>query len=147
MARELEQWEANHALQVANITGVYGGKPTFSAQKYDQETAAELVKMLWQLGQSVSPELLAAAGYSQYSNDVARIANAMGSGFSGGGSSGGGGGSSRSYSSSGTPTPAPAPSPTPTAPQSTGTINAGQNYVDAISGQKVNPTRPYAQLQ
>lgn len=109
MARELEQWQANHALQVANITGVYDGKPTFSAQKYDQETAAELAKILWQLGKSASPELLAAAGYSQYSSDVARIANAMGSGFSGGGSSGGGSGSSYTY----TPSPNPNPNPNP----------------------------------
>ena len=91
-AYEREMALKNYELQKANITGVLDGEQTLAAQKYDQETAAELAYALIKQGLPVSNELLQAAGLGAYASDATRLANQIAAltGASGGSSSGGG---------------------------------------------------------
>lgn len=75
MARELEQWEKNYAIQLANLTGTYNGAPTYSAQKTTEASAQDLIGAALKYGIRPSDALIRAAGYGDYAGDVASIAN------------------------------------------------------------------------
>lgn len=113
MQNTIDQQLRNHALQVANITGVYDGKPTYAAQKNEQAAAQELLMNYLKYGGMPSDALLNAAGYSAFAGDVSGLANLIAAAnFSSGGSGGGGssgsrssgGGSGSGSGNSGTPT-------------------------------------------
>lgn len=109
MARELEQWEKNYALQVANATGEYNGRPTYSAQKYEQENLAARAEMKIKMGVMPTAAELAAIGMTEAEAAAAAWnlsggAYSIGSGggnFSSGDSYSSGGSGSSGYSGSG----------------------------------------------
>ena len=72
-----QQADLQHQLQVANITGEFDGQPTWSARKYDQETAAGIVNSLINAGLQPGEDLLKAAGLDAYSSDIARLVSQM----------------------------------------------------------------------
>ena len=86
---QLQQWQAEFELAVSDVTGMYQGSPTMSAQKANQSILASSGKAALAVGIRPSPEQQAAMGYTdaQIEAELAAYQLAMSAGvsYSGGG--------------------------------------------------------------